>query len=253
MVGAGADFVGGKFFGKEFRGLAAGAIDDAALAGTGLEEREDLAVGLLLGDDAVGEVVAIEAADDDGGVDKVEMADDVLSDATGGGGGEGHDGDAGKTIAERAELMVLRAEVVAPLRDAMGFVHDDAADVPGIGAVEEAREQETLGGGVEETLFTCVEGAEAGFGLGGVEGGIEEGGRDAGELEGINLVLHQGDEGRDDNGKAGFHDGWKLEAERLAAAGGEEGEDVAAGERLADDLFLAGAEGVEAEVLLKGG
>ncbi len=248
-----ADVVGGKFFGEQLGGFAARAIDDAAVSRPGLEKREDLAVRFVLRDHAVGEVLAIEAADDDGRVGKVEMLDDVLAHPLGGRGGEGHDRDAREALAQSAKLPVLGPEIVAPLGDAMRLVNDDAADIPGAGAIEEAREQEPLWGGVEKLGLAGVEGAEARFGLGGAEGRIEKSGRNARHLERIHLVLHEGDQGGDDDGQPLLHDCGKLKAKRFPAAGRQQREDIAPGQRGADDLLLARLEGIEAEMLLEGG
>src|SRR5207253_1840433 len=73
-------------------------------------------------------------------------------------------------------------------------------------------------------------------------------GGDAAGLQAINLVLHQGDEGRDDDGGIAAQDGGGLVAERLAAAGGQDDDRVAAVEDGAHGLFLQGPEGVVAPV-----
>jgi hypothetical protein len=59
------------------------------------------------------------------------------------------------------------------------------------------------------------------------ERGVEKRGGDAAGLELVDLILHQRDERRDDDGEAGAREGGQLEAEGFAAAGGEEGEHIA--------------------------
>ena len=66
-----------------------------------------------------------------------------------------------------------------------------------------------------------------------------------GELGG--LVVHEGDQGADDQRGAAAGDGGKLVAEGLAGAGGHDEENVAAVGGGAADGFLVGAEGGEAE------
>ncbi len=70
-----------------------------------------------------------------------------------------------------------------------------------------------------------------------------------GELGG--LVVHEGDEGRDDEGGASAGDGGELVAEALAGSGGHDEEDVAAFGGGSADGLLIGAEGGEAEGLME--
>ena len=73
-------------------------------------------------DDLDGEVVAAEAVDEEGWLRELELGDDVLLDGGRGGGGEGDSGDAGEHVGDASEFTILRAELVAPGRDAVGFV-----------------------------------------------------------------------------------------------------------------------------------
>ena len=66
-------------------------------------------------------------------------------------------------------------------------------------------------------------------------------------LELVDLVLHQGDEGRDDDGGARQLGARELVAERLAGAGGHDGQGVLPLEDRADHLFLPLPESAEAE------
>ena len=70
-------------------------------------------------------------------------------------------------------------------------------------------------------------------------------------LQRVHLIFHQRDERRDDDGESGPHERGKLEAERFAAAGRQQGEDVLARERVADDFLLQRAERSEAEELFQ--
>jgi hypothetical protein len=65
------------------------------------------------------------------------------------------------------------------------------------------------------------------------------------------LVLHQGDERRDDDGRARPQQGRDLVAQRLAAAGGHQHQRVAAGGDPVDDRRLLAAEGGIAENLVE--
>ena len=80
--------------------------------------------------------------------------------------------------------------------------------------------------------------ARTGAGFFGAEGGVEKRGGDAAGLQGVHLVFHQGDEGRDDDGEPVASEGGQLEAERFSAAGREEGEHIFADEIGLDDFAL---------------
>ena len=118
---------------------------------------------------------------------------------------------------------------------------------------EEAPRHEPLRRDVEQLVPPLAEAAHAGRGLGRVEGRVEVRGGDARRVERVHLVLHQRDERGDDDREAGADDGGELEAEALAAARGQEGDHVAPGEGVADDLLLERAERGEAEALLEDG
>src|SRR5262249_2103283 len=83
--------------------------------------------------------------------------------------------------------------------------------------------------------------------LGGLRA-VDLDGGDAAGLERIDLVLHQGDERADDDGGVAAQDGGGLVAERLAAAGGQDHDRVAAVEDGAHGPFPQRPEGVVAPV-----
>ena len=56
-------------------------------------------------------------------VAQLEMVDDVSADPAGRSGSEGHHGQIGQEVAEAGDLPVFRAEIVAPLGDAVGLVN----------------------------------------------------------------------------------------------------------------------------------
>ncbi len=254
VVGAGGDSVGLEAGGDGFGGFAALAIDDAGFAAAFVDEGEDLGEGAAgFWRDAVGEIGAVETADVDGGIAHPEMFYDIFADAGGGGGGERHEGDVGEDFAEGGELAVFGAEIVSPFGDAVGFVDGDEADVPAGEGLLEVVEHGAFGGDVEEAEFSGFEAGKAVAGFFGGEGGVEESGGDSGGLESVDLIFHERDQGRNDESEAGVDEGGKLVAEGFSAAGGEESEDVAAGEEIGDDFALERAEGVEAEVLFEEG
>lgn len=156
-------------------------------------------------------------------------------------------------FSELGELAVFRAEIVTPFGNAVSLIDGDAFDVPAFQISDEAGSHDPLGGGIEEFVFAVGKGFRAVAGFGGVEGGVEERGGDAGGGERIDLIFHQGDEGRDDKGDPIFREGGKLEGQGFSRAGGENGDDILSGHGGGDDFTLKGAERIVAEILLQEG
>ena len=67
-------------------------------------------------------------------------------------------------------------------------------------------------------------------------------------MQRLHLVLHQRDQGRDDEGGAGEHEGGELEDQGLSGARGHDDDGVASVEDLGDGLVLPVSEGVEPEM-----
>src|SRR5204862_4393318 len=169
-------------------------------------------------------------------------------------GGRGHDGARAQATRDGLEPEVVRAEVMAPLRYAVGLVDDEEADVDAAEAVEEPGRAEALRSDVEEAKLAGDGPLDRGpVVLAGLLS-VDERNAVAGatRAKAVNLVLHQGDERRDDDGQVLAHERRKLVAERLARAGGHDDERVAPLERRPHGLLLPGPEGTEAEVVVEG-
>ena len=69
--------------------------------------------------------------------------------------------------------------------------------------------------------------------------------------DGVHLVFHQGDQGRDDDGRSLQEEGRKLVAERLAAAGGHQHKNIVPGKQGLDDSLLVALERLKAEKVLE--
>jgi hypothetical protein len=73
------------------------------------------------------------------------------------------------------------------------------------------------------------------------------------DLEGCHLILHEGDEGGHDDGDAGSEEGGELKTQGFSASSGHDDEKVLPCEGCVDDVALARAKGIVAEVVLEGG
>ena len=173
----------------------------------------------------------------------------VVAHAGVGGGGKGDDRRVAQAGAGGAEIPVAGAEVVPPLGDAVGLVDGEEGNVDATEGGDEAAVGEALGGDIEEAEVAIGGPAQDVALLLAGHGRVDGGGGDAVPRKCVDLVLHQGEEGGDDEGEAIEEEGGKLVADALAAARGEDGEGVAPGEDGSHDLRLAGEELAVAEDL----
>ena len=207
------------------------AIDDAGLSAMPLEHVEDLRLERRSRQHAVHQVRPVERADQLGHVTKAKLRDDVAAHARGGRGRVGMQADGRPAIAQACELAVLRTEVVPPLADAMGFVDGDETDRPRRQHVEKtvaAVADQALGGDVEQSIPAVAHAARDLALLFGRQRAVVAGGRHAVADQSVDLILHQRNQRRHDDGEAVAGDGRRLEAEGLAAAGRQHQQRIAA-------------------------
>jgi hypothetical protein len=199
--------------------LASGFQLGAALAGgtAGVDALEPgdkvvvAVVGLVAGEaDLEVQVRAVgghgEVAQAVRGAVEAQSRQNVGADLRVGGGGEAHDGNIREGVAEPSEALEVLAEIVAPFRDAVGFVDHDAGEffllVDEAQAVAEAVEGAELRGDIQEAgarvaggqvavdVVTLLHGSVA----------VEGAGVDVGSAEGLDLVHHEAQQGGDDDG-----------------------------------------------------
>ena len=176
------------------------------------------------------------------GVAQAEAAYDVVAGEAVGRGRKGHDGCARVALLYHGERGVDRPEIMAPLRDAVRLVDGEEAyrhrRVPPLHIGEEA-----FGGNIKEFYLTGKDALHhlAVVSVGVV--GVDCGGGNAVGLQGLHLIVHEGDEGRHDHraslsGKERGH----LIAHALASARRHKHDGVAAGGHGFDYAPLSGTE-----------
>ena len=131
--------------GRRFRVLSADAVDDHRLFVVAADDVEHLTISVHSGDDPIDQVRPIESPDQDGRIVESQLPHDVGADLLGGGRGVGVDGGFGEAVLERHEMAILRAEVVAPMADTMGFVNREGAHSRSLDQPDEARREQPLG------------------------------------------------------------------------------------------------------------
>jgi hypothetical protein len=176
VIGQRGDAVVGQERGGLLGRVPGQAVDDPGVARVfGAQEGEQLALGVVLGNDAVLDVRPVERGDEHPGVRQLEPDRDLLAGGLRGGGGQRDPRHVRPAFVQHLKFQVVGAEIVAPLRHAVRLVdreHRDpaAAEQPerGIGAEPFRRE-------VEQVQFAAAELSLDHPALARVLGGIEEG------------------------------------------------------------------------------
>ena len=135
---------------------------------------------------------------------------------------------------ERRDLLVARPEVVTPLREAVSLVDGDHRDGLLVDDVLEVARAEALRCDVDELVASLGDGREARVGFGEGERAVDVGRGDALLGERVDLVLHQGDQRRDDERESREDQRGDLEADGFACACRHDGERIVPGEQALD-------------------
>ena len=224
------------------------AVDDAGVAGMALgDEGLELRRRVLLVDDFIADVRAIETRDEAAARRQVQAIDDLLAGEFIGRGGERDPRHVGKALRDDRQADIFRAKVMPPLRHAMRLVDRKQRDAGAAEQVEAARRQQPLRRDVEQIE---IAGEQPRLDRGGfVEGQrrIQHRRLDAGLEQAGDLVAHQRDQRRDHDAAAFAQQRRQLIAQRLAAAGRHQHQAIAARRDMPDDLFLRAAKGGQAE------
>ena len=192
------------------------------------------------------EVGAVEVADVDDRIDKRERFADLGADPLGGRGGKRRHAGIGKELAQRGDLRISGAEIVAPLRDTMGLVDHDGPDVRLGEHGEKLRVVQPLRCEVKK-LELAASRAQVDLGdLAMVQRAVGGGGFNAACDQGVDLVLHERDQRVDDQGQAVLDCGGCLIAERLSRSRGHDDQGVAVIAGGVEGLHLAGVQAGDA-------
>ncbi len=145
---------------------------------------------------------------------------------------------------------VRRAEIIAPLGNAVRLIHRQQGDLHRLQTLPEVSGRQAFGRDVEEFHLAGLRFVQGGFRVVGEHAGVDGLRPDAPLVQILDLVLHQGDEGRDDEAKSPAHKPRYLVCDGLPSAGRHKSERVPAGEDGADDVLLQRTEIVVAPIAL---
>ncbi len=249
VVVLGFDAALAQFAGELLGAFLAEAIDDARFVGAVFDEGDDLRDALLAGPRFEVDVGPVKGGDEFGGLMQAEQLGDVAARYAVGCSRQGDDGNAREFFFDALQRFVIGPEVVSPGGDAVRFVYGEEVDLCAVKKAKAIGSTDFFGRDIEQVELAIEKVVFHASLLGVLQGAVEVSRFDAGRAQGIHLVFHQGDEGRDDDGRSRQSDGGNLVAKRLPAAGGHDHEAVAPFVDGRDDLLLEGPECVVAKVL----
>ncbi len=128
VIGRRLAAVAGEPLGHLFHPIAAGAVDDAAVALLALHVAQQLLRRLELLHQAVADIGSVEAGGVDEGVVKFQPMQHVAAGRLVGGGGERHHGHLREPLLEPAQRRIFRPKIVPPLGDAVRLVDGKQAE-----------------------------------------------------------------------------------------------------------------------------
>ena len=130
-----------------------------------------------------------------------------------------------------AQTAVFGAEIVTPFRNAMSFIDSEERDGQLFQKFDSILFRKGFGSHIEQLGAALQQVVFHFFGLKFGEGGVEEVGHTfltGSVADGIYLVFHKRNKGRNDNCGAFAYHGRQLVAKRLASAGGHDNKGVVA-------------------------
>ena len=132
----------------------------------------------------------------------------------------------------------------------MRLVHDDKRERERMQEGEKFRTLETLGGNIDQLAPSFAQQTHRGIVVLRGHRAVDTAGGNADAAQGGDLIVHQGDQRREDEGDAGEKQGGKLVAQGFSRTGGEYAESIPSGQNRIDERELSGTEAVISECLV---
>ena len=168
-----------------------------------LEEAVQILARVLLGHDTVEQVRPVVAGGEQPRVLEVQPLGDVAAGRIVGGRRQRQQRRFRKALLEDAERLVVAAEIVAPLRDAMRLVDREQRDPAAPQQIEAMRHRQPLRRHVQQIELAAHYRAFDRGRLACRQSGIQRGRPHAGLAQRVDLVLHQRDQRRHDTPNPG--------------------------------------------------
>ena len=236
------------------------AVHDARLSRVlGANETQQLLGGFAFFDNGVADVGAVKTADKLARLLQLQALHDVLPRQSVGSGRQRNTRHLGKALVQHRQRPVFGAEVVPPLAHAMRLINGEqgqlTALVQGIKLGQETRRGHPLRGGVQHRDVTAQQTFLDLRGLFARQCGIQECSTHPRLMQSANLVVHQGNQGRNHHRDALAclltRNGRYLVAQRLAATRGHQHQGIAPCHHMLHDGLLRATELVVTKNFLK--
>ncbi len=127
-----------------------------------------------------------------------------------GGGGQGQARHLGEALCQDGKPQIMGPKIVPPLGDAVSLIDGKQRHRQAGEKVQGALHQQPLRSHVEHIQLTTAGLLHNLVNLSTLQGGVDEGGPNAIETQGIDLILHQGDEGRNHHTNPMTQQRWNL-------------------------------------------
>ena len=232
-----------------FHRAAGGAVDDTRLVPAlfqQLEQAGELLSGLA---DLKIEVGPVKPGGHLHRVAQGEQPHDIPFDLLGGGSGKGPDHrTAGQPAEKFGDVQIARTEILAPLGDAVGFVHDDIGQRQLAHGLEKVPGEQPFRRRIDELVHPTAGPGKDLLLLHRPLGGVDGRRRQPSLLKASDLILHQRDQRRDHQCHPRREQRRKLITHRFARTGGHHAKGVPAGKQRFDKLLLARTEGTVTKV-----
>ena len=216
-----------------------------------LNKIQQLFAHLILFNNAVANIRAVKAGHKVAGFFQLQALGNFYPRQLSGGGRQGNPWHTRPTLGQQIQAQIFRAEVVAPLRYAVGFIDGEQGNLSTCQQIQTTIRQQTLGSHIQQIQLP---GQELAFDLAGslpILGGVQISGVHTQFVERIHLILHQGNQGGNHHAGARSHQCRNLVTERLAAACGHQDQGVTALDQGLDNLVLRATKTVITKNFLK--
>ncbi len=178
-----------------------------------VDDFADLPPQILSGLHSIHQVRPVKRADEDLRNLQLKLPHHVVAHALRGRRRVGMHGDSGKQFFQPPQRAIFRPEVVAPLANAMRLIDGEERHREVFKEIERALHHQPLGGQVQQLDATRADvGRNFAF-FAGQKRAVHAGGRHTAIAQSVDLILHQGNEGRNDHRQAGLTEGRRLKAE----------------------------------------
>ncbi len=221
--------------------LAGGTVDDSAVPGMALyvlQQKIHFIFGCF---HAEIEILAVESADQQLRLSKAQHGNDVILYLSRGRGCERADHRSSVQLFDkRDDFQIAGPEILPPLGNAVGLVHCHHTDPGPLGKAGEVPGFQTLRGHIDDLIPAAHGVLHGSLNLSLRQGAVDIGSMHSRLVQGLDLILHQGNQRGNHHRNARQHQRWDLVADGFSRSSRHDAQHVPPGQYAVDQQFLAG-------------